>query len=117
MLNVIELQWKKCSLNFNFIGCTRLRKIRTIGEDILNCILPNFIPLIHKILSLTRCQFLWLMFKGTKEIKIATLKFWLDNSQRNLDKLKEILIATNTEILLIDILLSSGDSKDCIVHR
>lgn len=83
-----------------------MKKKLIIGDEIQNIIVPEFMPLINEVLSINPIQLQWILFKFPEEIKMAVVKFWLQNSEpQHLAILEENLFDSKSHDLLINIMM------------
>lgn len=83
-----------------------MKKKLIIGEEIQNIIVPEFMPLINDVLSIDPIQLKWILFKFPENVKMAVVKFWLQNPEpQHFVILEESLLDSQSHDLLINILM------------
>lgn len=84
----------------------------------MNVVLPQWMPFLHNILTISVEQLLWIIYKAPVEIKVATLKFWLENATTDqLEVMQDVLVASKSQQLLIYVFLLLKDHRSPVATR
>ncbi|CAG9762011.1 unnamed protein product [Ceutorhynchus assimilis] len=93
------------------------RKLFIIGNDLM-IVASNCIPLFIRVLSLSKWQLFWFLYKGPYIIKKITLKFWIDRvTEKKIPILKQIIIDTKSESVLLDLFITALKTKSATIGR
>ncbi|KAL1512936.1 hypothetical protein ABEB36_002435 [Hypothenemus hampei] len=87
-------------------------KARYIGQDLLGSLLPTFTSFLGKIISFSEPQLLWILCKGSDDLKIEVIKVCMKKiNDENIQVLENVLAASKSEGILIKILLREEKFK------
>ena len=93
-------------------------KRKELGDDILKIIDSSYLSVLDKILSREQSQIIWIMHRGSFNLKIAALNFWLKTSStEHYDVLGEAIKISQTEEVIFDIIVRNSDVQSGTVER